>query len=112
MWHDIAVMYAGEIIEKGTAKEIIFDPLHPYSKALMNSIIVPEKGLKGHKLSVIPGSPPNLKEVQNGCRFADRCNYSTSACYERNITENWVGNRMVKCRYEFIVNKEMDTHEQ
>ena len=42
---DIMVMYAGQIVEKGTAKEMVFDPLHPYSKGLMGSIIVPEEGV-------------------------------------------------------------------
>ncbi len=58
---DIMVMYAGQIVEKGTAKEAVFDPLHPYSKGLMGSIIVPEQGLRGTKLAAIPGVPPNLK---------------------------------------------------
>ncbi len=40
---DIMVMYAGQIVEKGTAKEAVFDPLHPYAKGLMGSIIVPER---------------------------------------------------------------------
>ena len=58
---DIMVMYAGQIVEKATAKEAVFDPLHPYSKGLMGSIIVPEKGLRDVKLTAIPGVPPNLK---------------------------------------------------
>ena len=70
---EIMVMYAGEIVERGTSEQMVFDPIHPYSKELMNSIIVPEIGLKGHKLSAIPGAPPNLKNVPVGCRFADRC---------------------------------------
>ena len=43
---DIMVMYAGQIVEKGTADEVVFDPIHPYSRALMRSIIVPEAGLR------------------------------------------------------------------
>ncbi|UUZ86954.1 hypothetical protein LJK88_32635 [Paenibacillus sp. P26] len=65
-------MYAGEIVERGTAKQMIFDPVHPYTKKLMGSIIVPEEGMKGHKLAAIPGAPPNLKNVPEGRRFADR----------------------------------------
>jgi len=57
------VMYAGQIVEKATAKELWFDPLHPYSKGLMGSIIVPESGLRGVKLTSIPGVPPNLKKT-------------------------------------------------
>ena len=61
---DIMVMYAGQIVEKGTAKEMVFDPLHPYSKGLMGSIIVPEEGVREQKLTAIPGTPPNLKHPQ------------------------------------------------
>lgn len=77
---DIMVMYAGQIVEKGTAKQTVFDPLHPYSKGLMGSIIVPEKGLRDVKLTAIPGAPPNLKKPPSGCRFADRCKYVRSEC--------------------------------
>lgn len=77
---DIMVMYAGQIVEKGTAKEMVFDPIHPYSKGLMGSIIVPEAGTRDTKLTAIPGTPPNLKKPPSGCRFADRCKYATSEC--------------------------------
>ena len=72
---DIMVMYAGEIVERGTAKEMVFDPIMPYSKGLMNSIIVPEEGTRGHVLQAIPGAPPNLKLKHEGCRFEERCKY-------------------------------------
>jgi peptide/nickel transport system ATP-binding protein len=78
--NDIMVMYAGQIVEKGTAHEAVFDPLHPYSKGLMGSIIVPEEGLRGHKLTAIPGVPPNLKNPPMGCRFAERCKYVLPQC--------------------------------
>ena len=72
---DIMVMYAGEIVERGSAKEMVFDPIMPYSRGLMNSIIVPEEGTRGHILQAIPGAPPNLKLKHEGCRFLDRCMY-------------------------------------
>ncbi len=77
---DIMVMYAGQIVEKGTAKEVVFDPLHPYARGLMGSIIVPEEGLRACKLTAIPGVPPNLKDPPSGCRFADRCRYVQREC--------------------------------
>jgi peptide/nickel transport system ATP-binding protein len=77
---EIMVMYAGQIVEKGTAKEAVFDPLHPYAKGLMGSIIVPEKGLRDVKLTAIPGVPPNLKNPPSGCRFAERCKYAKPEC--------------------------------
>ena len=77
---DIMVMYAGQIVEKGSAKEMVFNPTHPYSKGLMGSIIVPEEGTRDVKLAAIPGTPPNLKKPPAGCRFADRCKYVTNEC--------------------------------
>jgi peptide/nickel transport system ATP-binding protein len=82
---EIVVMYAGELVEKGTSEQVIFDPVHPYSYALMRSIIVPEEGMKAQKLSCIPGAPPNLKNVPEGCRFADRCAYAIDACRQKKI---------------------------
>jgi len=77
---DIMVMYAGQIVEKATSQEAVFDPLHPYSKGLMGSIIVPEKGLRDVKLTAIPGVPPNLKNPPTGCRFAERCKFVRPEC--------------------------------
>jgi peptide/nickel transport system ATP-binding protein len=77
---DIMVMYAGQIVEKASAKEAVFDPLHPYAKGLMGSIIVPESGLRDVKLTAIPGVPPNLKNPPAGCRFAERCKYVQAEC--------------------------------
>jgi peptide/nickel transport system ATP-binding protein len=82
---DIMVMYAGQIVEKGTAQQVVFDPLHPYAKGLMGSIIVPEKGLRGVKLTAIPGVPPNLKNPPSGCRFAERCKYVIPECRTHSI---------------------------
>ncbi len=77
---DIMVMYAGQIVEVGTAKEVVFTPLHPYSQGLMGSIMVPEAGLRNVKLTAIPGVPPNLKNPPSGCRFAERCKFARPAC--------------------------------
>lgn len=77
---DIMVMYAGQIVEMAPAKQAVFDPLHPYAKGLMGSIIVPEKGLRDAKLTAIPGVPPNLKNPPAGCRFAERCKYVRPEC--------------------------------
>jgi peptide/nickel transport system ATP-binding protein len=95
---DIMVMYAGQIVEKGTAKESVFDPLHPYSKGLMGSIIVPEKGLRDVKLTAIPGVPPNLKKPPAGCRFAERCKYVQPECKTHSVDLREVeGGRAYRC---------------
>jgi peptide/nickel transport system ATP-binding protein len=77
---DIMVMYAGQMVEQASVKDAVFDPLHPYSKGLMGSIIVPESGLRDAKLTAIPGVPPNLKNPPEGCRFAERCKYVRAEC--------------------------------
>ncbi len=95
---DIMVMYAGQIVEKASAKEAVFDPLHPYSKGLMGSIIVPEKGLRDVKLTAIPGVPPNLKKPPLGCRFADRCKYARQECRVTSVGLHDVGDgRVYRC---------------
>jgi len=95
---DIMVMYAGQIIEKGSAHEMVFDPVHPYSKGLMGSIIVPEAGTREAKLEAIPGTPPNLKAPPSGCRFAARCRYSIPSCTLGERSERIFDNgRMHRC---------------
>jgi len=95
---DIMVMYAGQIVEKATAKEAVFDPLHPYAKGLMGSIIVPESGLRNTKLTAIPGVPPNLKNPPSGCRFADRCKYVMQECRVTSVALRDIGGgRAYRC---------------
>ncbi len=88
-------------MEHATAKEMVFDPLHPYSKGLMGSILVPEKGARDAKLTAIPGTPPNLKNPPKGCRFADRCRYAKPACMLHPIAESRLEDgRMYRCYLE------------
>src|SRR5512136_1156624 len=95
---DIMVMYAGQMVEKGTAKEVVLDPLHPYSKGLMGSILVPESGLRACKLTAIPGVPPNLKDPPAGCRFAERCKYGGGECRAISVgMRDLVNGRAYRC---------------
>jgi peptide/nickel transport system ATP-binding protein len=95
---DIMVMYAGQIVEMGAAKAAVFDPLHPYAKGLMGSIIVPEEGLRNVKLAAIPGVPPNLKNPPPGCRFAERCKYVRPECRAITVGLREVGkDRTYRC---------------
>lgn len=95
---EIMVMYAGQIVEQASAKQAVFDPLHPYSKGLMGSIIVPESGLRDAKLTAIPGVPPNLKNPPSGCRFAERCKYAMPQCRVTAVTLNPAGyGRAYRC---------------
>lgn len=109
---DIMVMYAGQIVEKGTAHEMVFDPIHPYSHGLMGSILVPEEGTRGQKLAAIPGAPPNLKHPPDGCRFAERCKYATADCRYTAIPEKSFGDgRMYRCLMGLEELKEVYSHE-
>ncbi len=96
---DIMVMYAGEAVEIGSSDEIVFDPLHPYSKALMTSIVVPEVGIKNQKLSAIAGAPPNLKNKIEGCRFAQRCKDKSEACMTGAVGMKEQSGRSYRCHF-------------
>lgn len=97
---EIMVMYAGEIVERGTAEQMIFDPVHPYTKKLMGSILVPEEGMKGQKLAAIPGAPPNLKQVPPGCRFAERCSYARDKCKDGKVPVHANGSNLYRCHFD------------
>ncbi|GIO33928.1 MULTISPECIES: ABC transporter ATP-binding protein [Paenibacillus] len=109
---DIMVMYAGEIVERGTAEQMIFDPVHPYTKKLMGSILVPEEGMKGQKLAAIPGAPPNLKQVPPGCRFAERCSYAQDVCRTGKVPIRTNGSNLYRCHFDTETLKEWYAHEQ
>jgi peptide/nickel transport system ATP-binding protein len=109
----IAIMYAGELVEVGTTEQIIFDPIHPYSKALINSIIVPTKEIKNKKLPSLSGAPPDLRKSLSHCRFAERCPYATNACREKQIEMKSIDGRLVRCcRVDHWREKEKKEQEQ
>ncbi|WP_066301821.1 ABC transporter ATP-binding protein [Bacillus sp. FJAT-29937] len=74
----IAVMYAGKIVEAGSRREIFYQPQHPYTKGLLNS--VPRLDLEGADLIPIGGSPPDLFSPPKGCPFTARCSYAMEVC--------------------------------
>jgi peptide/nickel transport system ATP-binding protein len=105
---DIVVMYAGQIVEKASAHEAVFDQLMPYSKGLMGSVIVPEEGLRDVKLTSIPGVPPNLKDPPRGCRFAERCKYVKLECTAVSIPMRDIGGgRSYRCIFPEAELREM-----
>jgi oligopeptide transport system ATP-binding protein len=68
---NVAVMYAGRIVERGTVDAVFTDPGHPYTEGLMKSI--PQVEAKGGRLQPITGQPPNLARIPSGCPFHPRC---------------------------------------
>ena len=75
---DLAVMYAGHIIESGKVKSVFHDPRHPYTKGLLDS--APDFDQPERDLVPIPGFPPNLAARTSGCPFAPRCVFVVDAC--------------------------------
>jgi len=96
---NIGIMYAGEFVEYGTAEQIVFDPRHPYTKALMGAMLSAEPGQKDRKPVAIEGAPPSLAKVITGCRFADRCPSARPDCKLKTQNLRMVGGRQVRCDY-------------
>ena len=76
---DIAVMYAGRIVEQAPSKEFFSNPNHPYSKALLKSL----PSNRGEKLETIQGQPPTLSQVIEGCKFNPRCEFCMDICTQQ-----------------------------
>ncbi|HXB58118.1 MAG TPA: ABC transporter ATP-binding protein, partial [Candidatus Acidoferrales bacterium] len=74
----VAVMYAGQIVEMAPARELLSRPLHPYTRALMNS--VPKLHGENDRLSAIPGNVPRIGNFPSGCRFYPRCPSARPEC--------------------------------
>jgi len=75
----VGVMYAGQLVEKGTVNDIFARPTHPYTKALLESV----PSVKGPRrlLQALAGDPPDLMEIPSGCPFAPRCSRVTDQCH-------------------------------
>jgi oligopeptide/dipeptide ABC transporter ATP-binding protein len=77
----VNVMYAGKIVERGTAREIYANPRHPYTLGLLRSVPRLDEPRRA-KLQPIPGQPPDLSRLPGGCSFAPRCAYAIDRCRE------------------------------
>ncbi len=74
----VVVMYAGRVVEEGPVDDVFKEPLHPYTRGLLNSL--PRMGEERRELDPIPGIVPQLTELPSGCRFRDRCPVAVSEC--------------------------------
>ena len=74
----VAVMYAGRFIEEGPVSALMRGPLHPYAQGLLGATV--HAGVRGKRLTTIPGSPPDLAQAPQGCAFAPRCSVVEPAC--------------------------------
>lgn len=92
----VAVMYAGEIVETGTMREIVRAPIHPYPKGLLASTV--HGAARGARLGTIPGAPPSLNTAPANCSFAPRCSSVQSRCTEALPPAVQMGpERIVRC---------------
>ena len=79
----IAVMYGGRIVETGSLREVVKAPKHPYTRGLLSSTVL--GGVRGKRLEAIPGAPPRLDRLPEGCTFAPRCTVALAACGQGEI---------------------------
>jgi peptide/nickel transport system ATP-binding protein len=76
----VAVMYAGQIVEQGSLRQIVRSPVHPYTRGLLASTVHGAK--RGERLETIPGMPPALDKPPVSCSFAPRCGFAEARCTE------------------------------
>jgi peptide/nickel transport system ATP-binding protein len=95
----IAVMYAGEFVEHGSTEQVIFDGRHPYTRALMGSMLSVDPSQGRHQPVGIEGAPPDLKHAIRGCRFAERCPVARPDCSQSQQALRTVAARAVRCGY-------------
>lgn len=90
----VAVMYAGRIVEQGTVADVFGSPQHPYTQALLGATI----SVRTTGLNFIPGSPPDLIDPPDGCRFHPRCPHAMAVCATRNpVPVDRPGGGQVEC---------------
>lgn len=85
---EVAVMYAGRIVEYGTLEDVFEHTLHPYTEGLFSSL--PNINDRRHQLTPIPGLMPDPSKLPEGCAFAPRCRYATDACRAKQPQKRWV----------------------
>ena len=98
MSNRIAVMYLGKIVELASSKELFKKQLHPYTRALVSAIPVPNPHIK-RKVILLKGDPPSPVDLPRGCRFYPRCPIAKPICKKSEPELKDLGNRFVLCHY-------------
>ncbi len=91
----IGIMYAGRMAEQGRVDQFFAEPLHPYSRGLLDSM--PEFSRDRRRLRAIPGAVPRLSDMPEGCKFHPRCPYVMAKCKLKEPPMYSVGERWVRC---------------
>jgi peptide/nickel transport system ATP-binding protein len=98
MADEVAVMYAGKVVEMGNVDQIFADPKHPYTQGLLRALPPLKRQPEGTRLEAIPGTVPSLANLPKGCAFADRCPNVTDSCRLEAIADDPCGvGRLVRC---------------
>jgi peptide/nickel transport system ATP-binding protein len=97
---DIAVMYAGRIVETGPAEAVLDRPVHPYTHGLIGS--VPSRNKRGEKLRQIPGMTPSLLSLPPGCAFRTRCARADTVCEQEPDPSQPVPGQTARCFHPLI----------
>ena len=92
----IVVMYAGQMVENGAARDVFYSPQHPYTQGLLKSVPRLDR-VDETRLQAIPGNPPNPVSVPDGCRFRDRCQYAMEECGDDPPLKTADGGRIWRC---------------
>ena len=87
----VAVMYLGEIVERGPVDEIFENPSHPYTQALLESVPRADVSEHGRRVDALPGDVPSPRNPPSGCRFHTRCQYARTACQDERPAAYEVG---------------------
>ncbi|MDX1624995.1 MAG: ATP-binding cassette domain-containing protein [Wenzhouxiangellaceae bacterium] len=95
----VLVMYAGEVMETGDVEALFERPAHPYTEGLLKSVPRLDRDESGI-LSAIPGNPPSLLEIPEGCPFRDRCPYAFDRCVEHPKLEEFAPGRFKRCHLD------------
>ncbi|MDZ7791438.1 MAG: ABC transporter ATP-binding protein [Xanthomonadales bacterium] len=103
--HRVLVMYAGKEMEMAGVDELFADPQHPYTEGLLASVPRLDRHDSGI-LHAIPGNPPNLLEVPEGCPFRDRCPYAWDECQALPDFEKIGEGRFKRCHLDALPSKE------
>jgi oligopeptide/dipeptide ABC transporter ATP-binding protein len=98
---DVAVMYAGQVVEYGDVDTIFNHPSHPYTKGLFSSLPQVDRKHAGRddRLYVIPGMVPRPQDFPSGCRFRSRCEFATDECKELPPRESLREGHFAACWY-------------
>lgn len=98
---EVAVMYAGRIVEQGSVDAVLDRPLHPYTQGLIDSL--PSRNQRGQRLRQIPGMAPDLLSMPAGCAFAERCSRASSACAVQPPAVEIEPGRSLRCFHPAVV---------